>query len=207
MASRRSRQSPSTAPTAADRLAPARRPAGYARRVTGAPQTDAEFHVARAATSQISATIIEEVAAWGASEGFPSWTAGSFTGPDSIGVSRLLGDIATGSLYLLWRGADAVATFSLLERDSLFWPDAGDEALYLHRFAVRRTAAGAGRHAVEWCLHEARRRGRLFVRLDCLAENPGIRRYYERFGFTAINERVVNGIRYSLCEVAVARQT
>jgi GNAT superfamily N-acetyltransferase len=175
--------------------------------VTGAPQTDAEFHVARAATSQISATIIEEVAAWGASEGFPSWTAGSFTGPDSIGVSRLLGDIATGSLYLLWRGADAVATFSLLERDSLFWPDAGDEALYLHRFAVRRTAAGAGRHAVEWCLHEARRRGRLFVRLDCLAENPGIRRYYERFGFTAINERVVNGIRYSLCEVAVARQT
>ena len=203
MASRRSRQSP----RAADRLAPARRPAGYARRVTGGPQTDAELRVARSATPEISATIIEEVAAWGAPEGFPSWTAGSFTGPDSIGMSRLLGDIATDSLYLLWRGADAVATFSLLERDSLFWPDAGDEALYLHRFAVRRAAAGAGRHAVEWCLHEARRRGRLFVRLDCLAENPGIRRYYERFGFTAVNERVINGIRYTLCEAAVAGQT
>jgi hypothetical protein len=207
MASRRSRQSPSATPRAADRLAPARRPAGYARRVTGGPQTDAELRVARSATPEISATIIEEVAAWGASVGFPSWTAGSFTGPDSVGMSRLLGDVATDSLYLMWRGADAVATFSLLERDSLFWPDAGDEALYLHRFAVRRTAAGAGRHAVEWCLREARRRGRLFVRLDCLAENPGIRRYYARFGFTVVNDRVINGIRYSLCEVAVAGQT
>jgi GNAT superfamily N-acetyltransferase len=200
MDSRRFRQSP----RAADRLAPARRPAGYARRVTGGPQTDTDLRVARSATPEISATIIEEVAAWGASEGFPSWSAGSFTGPDSIGMSRLIGDVATDSLYLLWRGADAVATFSLLEKDSLFWPDAGDEALYLHRFAVRRTAAGTGCHAVEWCLHEAHRRGRLFVRLDCLAENPGIRRYYERFGFTAVNERVINGIRYTLCEVAVA---
>jgi GNAT superfamily N-acetyltransferase len=172
--------------------------------VTAGWQTDTDLRIAASATPEISAAILEEVAAWGASGGFPSWAPGSFTGPDRIGISRLRGDIATRSLYLVWRGDSAVATFSLLEHDLLFWPSAGDEALYLHRFAVRRAAAGTGRHAVTWCLREARRRGREYVRLDCLAENPGIRRYYERFGFTAVDETVLDGTRYSLYEVPVA---
>jgi Acetyltransferase (GNAT) family len=171
--------------------------------VTGAPQTDTDLRVACSGDPEVSALIIEEVAAWGAQRGFPSWRPGSFTGRDSVGMSRLRGDIATNSLYLVWRGATPVATFSLLERDPMFWPAAGDEALYLHRFAVRRIAAGAGRHAVEWCLRETRRRDRQYVRLDCLAENPGIRRYYERFGFAAVDETVIDGTRYSLCEVPV----
>ncbi len=164
-------------------------------------EIDTDLRVAVASDPEASAAIIEEVAAWGASRGFPSWRPGSFTGPDSVGMSRLHGDIATRSLHLVWRGATPVATFSLLERDPMFWPAAGDEALYLHRFAVRRTAAGAGRHAVEWCLHEARLRDRDYVRLDCLAENPGIRRYYQHFGFAAVDEKVIDGTRYSLYEV------
>ena len=164
----------------------------------GGAQTEVEIRRAHPGDEGTSAAIIEEVAAWGASEGFPSWTPGSFTGPESLGMSRLRGDIATAGLYLVWRGERAVATFSLLERDPIFWPDAGDEAMYLHRFAVRREAAGTGRHVVTWCLQEAQRRGRPFVRLDCLAENPGIRRYYERFGFVAVGETVIDGTRYRL---------
>ena len=178
--------------------------AGYARTVTGEPQTDTDVRIAGSRDPEISASIIEEVAAWGASVGFPSWLPGSFTGGDSIGISRLRGDIAAGGLYLARRGDHPVGTFSLLEHDPIFWPDAADEAMYLHRFAVRREAAGAGRHVVEWCLLEARRRGRSYVRLDCLSENPGIRRYYKRFGFTEVGEKLVNGNRYCLCEVPVA---
>jgi Acetyltransferase (GNAT) family len=172
--------------------------------VAGGQQPASDLRVARSVEPEVSAAIIEEVAAWGATRGFPSWNPGSFTGPDSIGISRLCTDIAAGSLYLVWQGATPVATFSLLEHDPLFWPAAGDDALYLHRFAVRRTAAGVGRHAVEWCLGEARRRDRAYVRLDCLAENPGIRRYYERFGFAAVDEKVIDGTRYSLYEVPVS---
>ena len=172
--------------------------------MTGGSQTDTDLRIAGSGDAEISAAIIEEVAAWGASEGFPNWIPGSFTGPESVGISRLRGDIATGSLYLVWRGERPVATLSLLEHDPVFWPAAGDEALYLHRFAVRRAAAGAGRHAVEWCLREARRRGRSHVRLDCLTDNSGIRRYYERFGFAAVDEKVIDGTRYSLYEVRVA---
>ena len=167
------------------------------------PEADTELRVAASREADVSASIIEEVAAWGVSTGFPSWTPGSFTGVDSVGMSRLRSDIAAGGLYLVWRGDGAVATFSLLERDPIYWPFAGDEALYLHRFAVRRMAAGAGSHAVAWCLREASRRGRSLVRLDCLADNPGIRRYYERHGFTAVDETVIDGTRYSLCEVRV----
>ena len=177
----------------------------------GGPPTDAEIRRAHSGDAETSAAIIEEVADWGVSEGSPSWIPGSFTGPESVGMSRLRGDIAAGSLYLVWRGASAVATFSLLERDPIFWPGAGDEALYLHRFAVRRAAAGSGRQVVAWCLQEAQRRGRSFVRLDCLAENPGIRRYYERLGFGAVDETVIDGTRYSLYEApastAVSRIT
>jgi predicted N-acetyltransferase YhbS len=170
----------------------------------GGPQTDVEIRRAHSGDAETSAAIIEEVAAWGVSVGSPSWIPGSFTGPESVGMSRLRGDIAAGSLYLLWRGESAVATFSLLERDPIFWPGAGDEALYLHRFAVRRAAAGSGRHVVAWCLHEAQRRERSFVRLDCLAENPGIRRYYKRFGFVAVDETVIDGTRYGLYEAPAA---
>jgi GNAT superfamily N-acetyltransferase len=171
--------------------------------VTGGSQTASEFRVGAVSEPEISAAIIEEVAAWGEVAGMPSWSPGSFTGPTSVGVSRLRSDIASGGLYLIWRHEDPIGTFSLLESDPIFWPDGGGAAMYLHRFAISRGAAGAGRFAVEWCLRETRRRGRSYVRLDCLADNPGIRRYYERFGFTAVDEKVVNGTRYSLYEVPV----
>ncbi len=165
---------------------------------------EVEIRRAEAGDVETSAAIIEEVAAWGASEGFPSWIPGSYTDANSAGVSRLRGDVAAGGLYLVWRGTTPVATFSLLERDPIFWPDAGDDAMYLHRFAVRRAAAGVGGLAVAWCFQEARRRGRPLVRLDCLAENAGIRRYYERFGFVGVDETVIDGIRYCLYEAPSA---
>ena len=171
--------------------------------MTGEVRTESDLRIAAASEPEVSAAIIEEVAAWGAAKGMPSWSPGSFTGPESVGHSRLRGDIASGGLHLMWQRDRPVGTFSLLERDPMFWPDGGDAAMYLHRFAVSRSAAGAGRFAVEWCLREARRRGRSCVRLDCLADNPGIRRYYEGFGFTAVDEVVITGTRYSLYEVPV----
>lgn len=176
---------------------------GYAHRVTGGPETDTDLRIVMSTDPGPSAAIIEEVAAWGEATGYPSWIPGSFTGPESVGISRLRADVASGGLYLMWRGERAVGTLSLLENDPLFWPGAGDEAMYLHRFAVRRGDAGAGRQAVRWCIGEARRRGRSFVRLDCLAGNPGIRRYYESYGFVQVDGKLVNGTQYSLYQVAV----
>ena len=161
---------------------------------------DENTRIARSNDAETSAAIIEEVAAWGAAAGFPSFGPGAYAGHESRGMGYLRDDIAANGLYLVWQNGSAVATFSLLDQDPMFWPNAGDDALYLHRFAVRRAAAGIGRHAVAWCFDEARRRGRSCVRLDCLANNPGIRGYYERFGFVTIEERVINGTHYALYE-------
>jgi ribosomal protein S18 acetylase RimI-like enzyme len=165
--------------------------------------TRPEICVAPAHDVATSAEILEAASSWGALSGHPSWAPGSFAGLESTGVSRLRNDLERHSLYLLWLDNAAVATFSLLESDALFWPYAGDEALYLHRFAVLRSAAGCGGHAIAWSVEETRRRGRDYLRLDCLAENQGIRRYYERHGFARVDERVIDDVRFSLYELRV----
>jgi ribosomal protein S18 acetylase RimI-like enzyme len=163
----------------------------------------AEIRVVHARNVVTSAEILEAAAQWGALSGRPSWRPGSFAGLESTGISRLRDDLERNSLFLVRLGNDAVATFSLLESDATFWPSAGDEALYLHRFAVRRSAAGCGGHAIAWSAEEAQRRRRDYIRLDCLAENQRIRRYYEGHGFAAVDERLIDEVRFSLYEMPV----
>ncbi|MGA7987654.1 MAG: GNAT family N-acetyltransferase [Candidatus Dormiibacterota bacterium] len=165
----------------------------------------AELLEVRPATDvEISASILEESADRGTTQGYQSWRPGNFAGPDARGIARLRSDLESSSLFLGWIGDAAVATFSLLEQDLMYWPDSADDALYLHRFAVRRAAAGAGRTAIDWMVTEAQRRGRAYLRLDCLADNAGICGYYERAGFITVGEAVhPDGIRLRLCEMRV----
>ncbi len=151
----------------------------------------------------ISASILEEAADRGTTQGYRSWAPGNFTGPDARGIARLRSDVERFSLFLVWSGHAAVATFSLLEQDLIYWPAAADDALYLHRFAVRRAAAGTGRRAIDWMVAEAQRRGRAYLRLDCLADNPGICKYYASAGFIEVDEVVIDGTRFSLREKPV----
>jgi GNAT superfamily N-acetyltransferase len=162
-----------------------------------------EVRPATADQVEISASILEDAADRGAAQGHRSWAPGNFTGPDARGIARLRSDVETSSLFLVWIGDAAVATFSLLEKDVMYWPTAVDDALYLHRFAVQRTAAGTGRRAIDWMVTEAQRRGRAYLRLDCLADNPGICQYYESAGFVEVYEIILDGTRFSLREKPV----
>jgi GNAT superfamily N-acetyltransferase len=162
-----------------------------------------EIRLATADHVPISAAILEEAADRGATEGYVSWAPGNFTGPDARGTARLRTDVESSSLFLVWSVDVAVATFSLLEQDLMYWPAAAEDALYLHRFAVRRAAAGVGRRAIDWMVAEAQGRGRAYVRLDCLADNPGICRYYEKAGFIEVDQVVLDGTRFSLRELPV----
>jgi RimJ/RimL family protein N-acetyltransferase len=62
-------------------------------------------------------------------------------------------------------------------------------------------AAGIGSYAIRWVIDEAGLWQRRYLRLDCLADNPRIRRYYESAGFTLCGETVVAGTRLSLYEM------
>src|SRR6266542_6754373 len=150
----------------------------------------------------VAAHILEEAIAWARRRGFDSWAPGEFASPESGGRLQLLQAVETGGLYLVFVEGQAVGTMSLLPEGPLFWPGSPPVALYLHRFAIRgpHTGRGVGVAAPAWAEHEVMRRGRRLIRLDCLADNPGIRAYYERAGFEHRGDVEVEGTRFSLYE-------
>jgi len=62
----------------------------------------------------------------------------------------------------------------------------------------RARGQGVGGFIIRWCVAEAARLGRRFVRLDCHAGNPWLCRYYEGHGF-ALQGRVEQHPGYEGC--------
>ena len=95
----------------------------------------------------------------------------------------------------------------LTSADPLCWPDAArGEALYLHSLAVRRVASG-GKASSALLSAAARRteaRGARYLRLDCEASRPRLRRVYERFGFRHHSQRVVGPFVVSRYQLSCA---
>jgi hypothetical protein len=165
-----------------------------------------EVRAATPAEVEIAASILKEVADWALLRGFGVWPPGIFANPEGDGQRRLRDDVTRGCLHLVWLGHIAVGCFALRGRDERHWPDASEDALYLHRFAVRRAAAGIGSFATGWMIEEVRRRSRCYLRLDCLYDNPRIRRHYETAGFILRGETLDGDTRVSLYEMCVCQR-
>jgi ribosomal protein S18 acetylase RimI-like enzyme len=168
-----------------------------------APRKALEIRRAGSGDLAEAAAILEDAIEWADRRGFRSWEHGTFSDPEGWGRERLEEALRSDGLFLVTLAGTPVATFSLLPEDRLFWPDAADDALYLHRFAVPRehSGRGVGAEALVFMRGEVRRAGRRYLRLDCLADNPGIRAYYERAGFEHRGDTVVHDIRFSLYEL------
>ena len=133
-----------------------------------------------------AAAILTEAAEWLVDRGIPLWP------PHEISVERLGPLAECGELYLAFTEGQAVGTMILQEEDSLFWPDEPmGESLFLHKLAIRRAVAGTGvaQALIEGAADEAARRGKRYLRLDCDANRPPLRRFYEAANFTLHNVR------------------
>lgn len=172
----------------------------------GQPATGIRIGSANAADVGEAADILAEATAWASSHGFSSWQQGTFSSPDGWGRGRLEEALRAGGLFLAWDGPAAVATVSLVPEDRLFWRDAPPDALYLHRLAVRPShmGLGIGAEIIRWAEEQVQRQGRRHLRLDCLRDNPGIRRYYDAAGFRHRGDVEIEGIGLSLYEKLVA---
>jgi GNAT superfamily N-acetyltransferase len=116
--------------------------------------------------------------------------------PVPFPVDKVLFPDSGAVCYLAWDGDLAAGTFTLQRRDPVFWPAAveatggisawgadGTRPVYLHRFATRTGYRGLGglmlgeaeTIALDW--------GANIMRLDCVAADARIRRYYEDAGF------------------------
>ena len=70
-----------------------------------------------------------------------------------------------------------------------------ENAYYVYTVAsrMRPESRGAGRSLLMWALEQARALGVTYLRLDCWAENPQLRAYYENLGFEDCDTYVDEG--------------
>jgi GNAT superfamily N-acetyltransferase len=90
----------------------------------------------------------------------------------------------------------------LLDRGIRQWPaEIGRDRLAED---VSRDHRGLGRHLLAWAETAAAQAGLTWLRLDCMAENPALRTYYERAGFKHVRDVVGRGWAASLYEKRVS---
>jgi len=138
--------------------------------------------MAQAQPTDIDAVLglLEDAACWLVSRGIDQWRPGSFDRHD------FAARIERGEVYLALSGDQPAGMLTLQPSDPLFWPDAPDAALYLHKLVVHRAYAGQGlgHRLLQWAERTTAAAGKTYLRLDCMAESAAMRAYYEGAGFS-----------------------
>jgi len=143
------------------------------------------WSIRRAAVEESSdaVAILREAAQWLVDIGRPLWPV------DGFDVEAFRCAALARELVLGFEQSNAVACLLLQARDAIYWPnDALGEALYVHKMAVRRAAAGQqwSRRLIAWASAQAREAGARFLRLDT-ADRGELISLYERYGFHLID--------------------
>ncbi|HTV91518.1 MAG TPA: GNAT family N-acetyltransferase [Verrucomicrobiae bacterium] len=128
--------------------------------------------------------ILREVAQWLVDSGRPLWPVESFH-LDAVRRAALAGELILG-----FADAQPVASMLLQTRDDVYWPnDPPGEALYLHKIAVRRCAAGQqwSTRLIAWARERAHDAGAQFLRLDT-ADRVELLALYRRHGFDVVDD-------------------
>ncbi|MGE5674824.1 MAG: GNAT family N-acetyltransferase [Mycobacterium leprae] len=132
--------------------------------------------------------LLVDAARWIQSTGIAQWER--FRSYTSAAREEVEEAIARSETYLFRQGDQAVGTISLAppgDWDRNLWGAAeAEEALFVHRLAVARSAAGQGIGGImlDWATAQARAVGVRHLRLDCVGENAALNAYYgQRFAF------------------------
>ncbi|MER7189277.1 GNAT family N-acetyltransferase [Streptomyces flaveolus] len=128
--------------------------------------------------------LLREASAWLASRNIDQWQYP----PHS---DRITAALEQGVCFLAFEGNEPIATIQVDDfADPEFWApdDEPTAALYVHRMAVRRAAAGTGVGSVllDWAAERAAAQGKRWLRLDAWKDNQGLHRFYKSAGFTLL---------------------
>jgi len=137
---------------------------------------------ARAADLGRYIDLLEDTAQWLEARDITQWPSGSFRGSAAYYAES----IRRGEVYLALVGEQFIGTLRILLREPIVWPEiVTDDAIYVYNLAVRRTwgGNGLGRQLLDWAENRAASLGRRFIRLDCVADNHVLSRYYVQAGF------------------------
>lgn len=128
--------------------------------------------------------VLDEAAEWLLQQGIDQW-------PRRFRHDVVLPAIEAGETFLVMVDGDLAGTITVDATDPA-WIDLPARALYVHRLAVRRRFAGIGAEALAWVEQRAASDERL-VRLDCVAANQALCRYYVQLGYAERGEVHVGG--------------
>jgi predicted N-acetyltransferase YhbS len=133
---------------------------------------------ARREDIKVVARLLDEASRWVGERGFEQW-------PLPFPRTQIAEAIARGEVFVAEHDGEAVGTVTILTADPQYWGARPPDALYVHKLAVARAHAGRGfgTDVIGWADRRAASLGRQYLRLDCLGDSTGIRRYYERLGF------------------------
>ncbi|MBY8879096.1 GNAT family N-acetyltransferase [Actinacidiphila acidipaludis] len=128
--------------------------------------------------------LLTEASVWLAQRGIDQWQFPPHR-------DRITHAIEHGECFIAEMDGTIIGTITLdAHPDPEFWvaDDEPNDALYVHRMAVTRKAAGAGVGAVmlEWASKRAAEAGKGWLRLDAWRTNEGLHRYYTDQGFTLV---------------------
>lgn len=129
--------------------------------------------------------IMREVAAWGRSRGFRIWPDEWLTKEELITI-----DAQPENFYVGKTDGNTVCAFILQWNDSEFWGNAQEnEAVYLHKFCVRREFAGRNitKLVIETIKKLCREKGIKYIRLDTALDEKVIRKIYLNAGFRIVD--------------------
>jgi GNAT superfamily N-acetyltransferase len=124
--------------------------------------------------------MLEEAARWVDALGVVMWDEGE------LSSERVDGEIAAGQFFIADVSGDPAGAMKFQLEDRLFWPDLiGHESAFIHRLVVRRRYKGTGisNALIQWAVSRATMLEKRYLRLDCDASRPKLRRLYEGLGF------------------------
>jgi GNAT superfamily N-acetyltransferase len=136
----------------------------------------------------VVASILQEAACWLTARGETLWRA------DELETTAIAADVEAGQFWIADVDGVPLGVVRLQRSDPDFWPEVPEgTSLFLHRLAVRRSAAarGVSTALLRFAVERTRELGLESLRLDCEAARPKPRAIYERFGFAHHSDRQV----------------
>lgn len=150
--------------------------------------------------------ILYDAVTWLNEKGIPNqWTY------ENTRWEALKNNYSIDDFYLYMLDDSPVGCVALTKEEKLYWSDRETEnALYFHKFAVKREAAGRGisREMIDHAKEVAKEYRIPKVRLECNAKRDKLRSIYEREGFQCVDTiEVGNGYPMALYELQLLKQS
>jgi len=139
-------------------------------------------------------------AEWLQSKGIDQWN------PEQFSLDFVMACIRDSEVFLAEAGHAIVGTYLLTWSDPSIWRELDNaESGYIHKLAVRRDfkGQGIGRLLLEHAENRIMEQGKRCIRLDCMADNERLNRYYLDAGYTYVRRFDGDGWSANLYEKRV----